>query len=419
MSGKERDRLVELEQVAAEKQTLRTAADRLGLSYRQAKRVWRRYREQGAAGLVHLSRGRPSNRAKPVGLRRRMLALYEERLEGFGPTLASEKLSSLWEVEVSAETVRRWLIAEGLWKVRRRRRTHRQWRPRKEHLGEMVQLDGSHHDWFGRGEQSCLMVMIDDATGRRKARLSSAETTADAMRLLWLWIERYGRPQSLYVDRKNVYVTDRSPTLEEQLADAEPATVFGQACQRLGIQIIRAWSPEAKGRVERCNGVYQDRLVKEIRLQGLVTCEQVNELLGTFDEDLNERFSVCAAAEQDFHRPVSTSLDLADVFVFAATRSVQKDWTIRFENDWYQIQKSQGIRPSAKVQVHRRLDGSLQILYRDRALRFETLPGRPIRAAVAKASPKSKAKPQQRPAEDHPWRQPLSRTRERPQWLEL
>jgi len=333
------------------------------------------------------------------------LELYEERLEGFGPTLASEKLGELFSVEVGAETLRRWLIEEGVWKVRRRRQKHRRWRPRKEHLGEMVQLDGSHHDWFGRGEQSCLMVMIDDATGRRRSRLSDKETTADAMRLLWLWIERYGRPQSLYVDRKNVYVTDREPTLEEQLADAEPATVFGHACQRLGIEIIRAWSPEAKGRVERCNGVYQDRLVKEIRLRGLETCEEVNQLLEAFDEELNERFSVCATAPEDFHRAVAASVDLADIFVFEETRTVQKDWTVRFENEWYQIGKSQRVRPSAKVQVRRRLDGSVQILYADRALEVQKLPERPPRVAATRPSPKPRAKPNpQRPADDHPWR---------------
>lgn len=418
MSGKERDRLVELEQVAAEKQTLKTAADRLGLSYRQAKRVWRRYRAQGAAGLVHRSRGRPSNRARPAALRHRSLELYEERLEGFGPTLASEKLASMWEVKVSPETLRRWLIEEGLWKVRRRRRAHRQWRPRKEHLGELVQFDGSHHDWFGCGELSCLMVMIDDATGRRMARLSKAETTADAMRLLWLWIERYGCPQSLYADGKSVYVTDREPTLEEELKGVEPATVFGQACQRLGIEIIRAWSPEAKGRVERCNGVYQDRLVKEIRLRGLESFEQVNPWLEEFDEELNQRFSVAAAESTDFHRPVPRGVDLEDVFVFEATRTVSNDWTVRFENEWYQIRKSQRVRPSAKVQVRRRLDGSVKILYADRALEVEKLPQRPPLAAKAKTASKPKVK-RQPPAEDHPWRQPFLSTRNRPPLQQL
>ena len=420
MSSKERDRLVELKQVASEKQTLKRAAGRLGLSYRQAKRVWRRYQDAGAKGLVHRSRGRPSNRAKSAALRDRSLALYQERLEGFGPTLASEKLASMFDLEVSSETLRRWLIEEGLWKVRRRRRAHREWRPRKEHLGEMIQFDGSHHDWFGRGELSCLMVMIDDATGRRMSRLSEAETTAAAMRLLWLWIERYGRPQSLYLDRKNVYVTDREPTLEEQLADQEPATVFGKACQRLGIELIRAYSPEAKGRVERCNRVYQDRLVKEIRLQGLQTSAEVNELLRAFDEELNERFAVCAAEEGDFHRPVAKRLDLADVFVFEETRTVQNDWTIRFENEWYQISKSQRSRPAAKakVQVRKRLDGSVQILCRDRALKFEKLPQRPPRAAAAKETPNKKAihRP---PADDHPWRQPWTTQDTRPTWHEL
>ena len=307
------------------------------------------------------------------------------------------------EVEVSAETLRRWLIEEGLWTVRRRRRAHRQWRPRKEHLGEMVQLDGSHHDWFGRGELSCLMVMIDDATGLRLARLSDKETTAAAMELLWLWIERYGRPQSLYVDGKNLYVTDREPTLSEQLADTEPATVFGQACQRLGIEIIRAWSPEAKGRIERCNGVYQDRLVKEIRLKELQTVAQVNALLDDFDVDLNQRFSVAAAQPEDFHRPVARGVDLADVFVFEELRSVQNDWTVRFENEWYQIAKSQRVRPSTKVRVRRRLDGSVQIPERDRALEVAKLPARPPRKAPIKSTLKSRPKPP-RPADDHPWR---------------
>jgi transposase len=406
MSKKERDRLVELKLVANEKQTLKTAAGRLRLSYRQAKRAWRRYQEQGAAGLVHQSRGRPSNRSKPAAVRRQSLELYEERLGGFGPTLASEKLLSMWQVEVCAETLRRWLIEEGLWKVRKRRPQHRQWRPRKEHLGEMVQFDGSHHDWFGGGEKSCLMVMIDDATGLRLARLSEQETTAAAMELLWLWIERYGRPQSLYVDGKNVYVTDREPTLEEELAGSEPATVFGRACQRLGIEIIRAWSPEAKGRIERCNRVYQDRLVKEICLQEIQTVAQVNELLDDFDAELNRRFSVPAAQPEDFHRPVARGLDLADVFVFEELRSVQHDWTVRFENEWYQIAKSQRVRPKAKVQVRRRLDGSVQILDRERALEVQKLPERPPRRVPVKTSPKPKPKPR-RPADDHPWRRPF------------
>jgi transposase len=407
MSRKERTRWVELGVVTRGDQTLAAAARRLGLSYRQAKRIWRRFQREGEAGLVHRSRGRPSNRKKPDLLRQKCLAMYRERLEGFGPTLASEKLAASG-LEVDHETLRRWLIAEGLWKRRRRRSTHRRWRPRKKHFGELVQFDASPHDWFGRGERDCLMGMIDDATGRRRTFLSHEETTADAMRLLWLWIERYGIPRALYADRKSVYVTHREPTLEEQLAGEEPLTVFGRACHKLSIEIITAHSPQAKGRIERSHGVYQDRLVKEIRFEQLSCHDEVNASLQAFDEELNRRFAVEPTEVKDFHRRVPKGLDLADVFVWESTRTVHNDWTVRYQNRWYQINGPKRRLPPAKskVIVLRRLDGSLQIVYRNRPVDFELLAERPEPAAKAKPVPKSAA---WRPAPDHPWRRPFSR----------
>jgi transposase len=407
MSRKERTRLVELGVVKRGDQTLARAARRLGLSYRQMKRIWHRFQSEGEAGLVHRSRGRPSNRKKPERLRQKCLAMYRERLEGFGPTLASEKLAASG-LEIDHETLRRWLIAEGLWKRRRRRSKHRRWRPRRKHFGELVQFDASPHDWFGRGEPDCLMGMIDDATGRRRTWMSQQETTADAMRLLWLWIERYGIPRALYADRKSVYVTDREPTLEEQLAGEEPLTVFGRACHKLGIEIISAHSAQAKGRIERCHGVYQDRLVKEIRLQQLSCHDEVNAVLEAFDEDLNRRFAVEPTEVKDFHRRVPKGLDLADVFVWESTRTVHNDWTVRYQNRWYQIIGPKRRLPPAKskVAVLRRLDGTLQILYRDRSVDFELLAERPKPATKAKPAPKSSA---WRPAPDHPWRRPISR----------
>jgi len=190
MSEKERRYLVELTRVGEGEQTLRQAAARMRLSYRQAKRLWKRYRCNQAAGLVHRSRGRPSNRRKPPELRQRCLELVRNHLEGFGPTFASEILDQRWQVNVSPETLRRWLIAEQLWKPRRRRGKHRTWRPRRKHFGELVQLDGSPHDWFGQGKQDCLMAMIDDANSFRKARLASGETTRDSLLLLRAWVER-------------------------------------------------------------------------------------------------------------------------------------------------------------------------------------------------------------------------------------
>ena len=411
MSAKERVRVVELERVERGEQSLVQAASRMALSYRQAKRVWRRYGEQGDVGLVHRSRGRPSNRRKPAAERERCLELYRERLDGFGPTYASELLAERWDLVVDHETLRRWLLAEGLWHLRRRRPRHRRWRARKERFGELVQLDGSDHDWFGHGRRNCLLAMVDDATGRRRTRMASGETTVDALKLLWLWVERYGIPRRLYVDRKSVYITEREPTVEEQLADRAPATAFGRVCQRLGIEILAAGSPQAKGRVERSHGVYQDRLVKLIRLDELSSYEQLNGVLNDFDEGLNERFAVEPASPIDAHRPVAQEVDLADIFVLDCTRTVQNDWTVRCDNSWYQITGPKRSLPPAKdkVQLLRRLDGSLAIHYRGRPVAYERLPERPPKA---KAQPKrTAAKPPAkpwRPAPDHPWRRPFS-----------
>jgi hypothetical protein len=343
----------------------------------------------------------------------RCLALYKERLVGFGPTLAAEKLAQ-WGAGVDHETLRRWLVAAGLWQPQPRRVRHRRWRPRKERFGAMIQLDGSHHDWFERrdGTRCCLMSMIDDATGSRLSRLCEQETTADAMELLRCWIERHGIPLSLYVDRKSVYITDREPTLEEELAGQQPLTAFGKACGRLGIELIAASSPQAKGRVERSHGVYQDRLVKEIRLQGWSTLAEVNGHLEEFDDELNRRFAVAAVEGEDAHRPLEPGLDLSMVLVWEETRCVRNDWTLSYQNRWLQILGPKRQLPPAKarVTVQRRLDGSLHVFYRGQPLRFEELPRRPIRAPRATTVASAPApRPPVRPAADHPWRRPWSR----------
>lgn len=408
MSKKERTRLVELSGVQSGDQTLAAAGRRVGLSYRQMKRIWRRFKEEGAAGLVHKSRGRPSNRKKPELLRLECLAFYDDRLAGFGPTLASEKLAAQGHV-IDHETLRRWLLVEGKWTIRRRRPKHRRWRPRRKHFGELVQFDASSHDWFGRGKRTTLMGMIDDATGTRLTWMSDEETTADAMRLLWHWIERCGVPGALYTDKKSVYVTAREPTIEEQLAGVEPLTVFGCACHKLGIEIITAHSPQAKGRIERCYGLYQDRLVKEIRFEGLSSQAEVNAMLEAFDDEMNRRFAIEPAETKDFHRCVAAGIDLADIFVWEDTRTVNNDWTVRYENSWYQITGPKRRLPPAKskVTVLRRLDGTLQIVYRERRVDFELLPERPKPAAETTPATKPK-RSTWRPAEDHPWRRPIS-----------
>jgi hypothetical protein len=409
MSAKERRKKVEFEGVGEARMTIVDASEKLGLSYRHCRRSYKRFREQGDAGLVHRSRGRTSNRAKPPEFREAVLARYRERYEGFGPVLATEKLAEDG-YEVGRETLRGWLLEEGLWQPRRKGVRHRQKRERRAHFGELVQIDGSHHEWFGEEKGFfCLMDMVDDATGESLALMAGKETTELAMRALWLWCERYGIPKAIYADRKNVFVTKREPTQDEQLAGKKPLTRFGKVCEKLGIRIITARSPQAKGRVERKHTVYQDRFVKELRLQNIDTIEGANELLRNgFEQGLNHKFARQPQSETDFHRPVPQGLKLGEIFCFEKTATVTNEWTLRCEKRFYQILKHNEPmpRPRHKVTVRRLLDGSIQLLYRDKKLRFKEIaaPEAPLRyskpAAPRPLAPKKKHKP----APDHPWR---------------
>lgn len=416
MSEKERRRLVVMEQMVGGEVAEQDVAGWLGVSVRQVRRIKARYVRDGAAGLVHRSRGRRSNRGWAVGVREACLGVYRERLGGFGPTLAAEKLEEWGVAAVDHETMRRWLIADGQWQRRRKRGPHRQWRQRRARFGELVQVDGSHHDWFGTGEQRCLMNFVDDATGTTLGWMCEEETTAAAMQVLWTWIETYGIPQVLYCDRKTVYITDREPTAAEVLAGDEPLTAFGQACKKLGIRIMAAHSPQAKGRVERDHGVYQDRLVKELALRGITTVAGANTLLeGGFVAHLNVKFAKPPADRLDGHRPLTGDVELRDVFAFEETRSVANDWTIRYHNTWYQITgPKEGMpRPKATVMVRRRLDASVAILFKDRPLTFREVPVAarvvPPRVAASPPPPPTVPTPRPRPAADHPWNRPFSR----------
>jgi hypothetical protein len=396
-----------LEQVACGSITLVEGAARMKVSYRQAKRLAARHRQWGALGLVHRSRGRPGARRKPPALRRAVLDLIGERYEGFGPTLAGEKLAEEHQLTVDRETLRRWMTAEGLWKPRGPERKHRRRRPRRARLGELVQMDGSHHAWFeGRGASACLMVMIDDATGIRMARLEAEETTEGAMRLLKSWIERFGVPQALYVDRKSTFVTDRAPTAAERRDGVEPMTVFGRACAKLEIDIIPAHSPQAKGRVERANGVFQDRWVKELRLAGVSTIEEANAMLPAFVDKLNARLAVEAADPIDAHLALGDR-DLDSILVWEEPRTVANDMTVRYKKRFYQLEPSPGgPRPKGRVIVRRRLDGSLQILDGDRPVAWRALTEPPSRPPAVGAAKKRRPRRPYKPPPDHPWREP-------------
>ena len=406
MSSKERERLKLFERVKRAELSLRDAAALCGLSYRQTRRLYKRYRESGDRGLVHRGRGRPSNRAQPAAFKAAVLARYQERYPDFGPTLAAEKLRLDGHV-VDHETLRGWLIKAGLWHKRRKRGKHRSWRERRAHFGELVQLDGSHHQWFeARGPKSCLMNMVDDAQGTTLSLLAEEETSFAAMALLWRWIERYGIPQSLYTDKKNVYVIDEKTRARAADSGEEVWTHFGWACKQLGIEIITAHSPEAKGRVERNHGIYQDRLVKELRLAGINTIAAANEFLAAgFCEQLNRKFAVAPRSAVDYHRSAK-GYDLASVFCLEEERALSADWVVRFENQFYQLQPPRkALAAKGRVRVQRYLNGELHFRYGQQELRYTLLPERP--------QPLSKAKKprQQRngvkpyvPPRNHAWR---------------
>jgi transposase len=409
MSNEERKRSEVMGRVKKGNLRLQNAAEILGISYRQTKRVWKRYRKQGAKGLVHGSVGRKSNRAKPRKLRDRALYLIRQKYSGergerFGPTMAAEHLASEDHVEVDAETLRRWMLAEGLWSRERKRKAHRKRRERKPHFGELVQMDGSFENWLeGRGPYGCLMNLVDDATSTTLCRLGEQETIWAAARVLRTWIEAYGVPLALYADWKNVYV--REPTTKELLRGDAPLTQFGAMCGRLGIRIIAANSPQAKGRVERNHGTHQDRLIKKMRRKKIGTHAAANEFLEKeYLVEHNRRFAVAATEPEDYHRARPRKAELDEAFRLETERTIGQDWVVRHQNRFYQIRRESGYAPArAKAVVCEWEDARLEIRYRGQRLGFEEIGERPVRAKVeTTAAPRHKPAP---PTRGHPWRQ--------------
>ena len=384
---------------------LREAAEMLGLTYRQVRRIAQRYRQDGDVGLVHRGRGRRSNRAFTEALRTRVLALYKKRYQGFGPLLASEHLATDDGVFVARETLRQWLRAAGLWEPRQRREAHRAARERRPRRGDLVQIDGSEHDWFeGRGPRAVLMVMIDDATNTTLARFYSAEDTAAAYDIFERYVKSYGLPFALYPDRDSIYFCTRKANLEEELADRGPETQFARAMRELGVDLIPAYSPQAKGRVERRHGLFQDRLVKEMRLLGIDSIETGNAFLDDrFLQFVNTRYTVVARDKANGHRPPPATARLDLALSWQEPRSVAKDWTLSWRNHRFQIDARHAALglPGRRVTVVQRRDNAIVILYGQRSLSFRDAPARTV--------PTSKPAPVARrltptPASNHPWR---------------
>src|SRR5467141_3305322 len=356
MSQKELRRVEVLARVKRREVKVVDAASLVEVSYRQAKRLWKRYREEGAVGLQHRSAGRTSNRACDEKFRQQVLRRVREKYGGavgerFGPTLASEHLASEDGLKVHAETLRRWMLREGLWSRERKRRRHRLRRERKEHFGEMVQMDGSFHAWLEeRGPRGCLIDLVDDATSTTWAQLGEQETiwaVADALRG---WIERYGVPLALYVDWKNLY--KRPATVKEQLRGQEPVTQFGRMCAKLGIEVIAASSPQAKGRVERQHGTHQDRLVKKLRRQQISSHEVANVYLkNEYLPEHNRRFARTAVKTEDYHRGAPRAAELDRIFRLENARTISNDWVVRYHNRWLQLAPQSRHGAAAQNQV--------------------------------------------------------------------
>jgi len=419
MSRKEIDRLEVIQQVVNRQLTQSRAAERLDLSIRQTKRLVRRYRTEGVQGLISRHRGRSPNNAIPEAVRHEVMGLVRQHYADFGPTLACEKLAERHHHSLSVETLRQWMIAEGLWKPKNRKiaRIHQR-RPRRPQLGELVQIDGSPHDWFeGRGHRCTLIVFIDDATSRLMAlHFAPAETTQAYMETLGDYLHQHGRPVALYSDKHSIFRVNL-PDREGEL------TQFTRAIKTFDIEPIHANTPQAKGRVERANQTLQDRLVKELRLRGISDIETANAFLPMFIEAYNQRFAVAPQNPRDAHRPIlHSAAEQALILCAHHTRTLSKNLSFQFKNREYQITgQGQGYRlRKAKVTICEAFDGAITILHNGRNLGYRILAEgeaaiplddeKSIHLTVDQAKVQQVQKPKWKPAPDHRWRRsPVSK----------
>ena len=413
MSHAEIDRLEVVQKITAKQITQVEAAKLLGISYRQVKRIVKKYRLYGAASLVSKQRGKPANNRITSTIKKKAVALIRENYHDFAPTLAHEKLNECHGVSCSVETLRKWMIGEGLWQVKTRRRAciHPP-RARRAQLGELVQIDGSPHDWFeGRGARCNLTVYIDDATSQLMAlHFTPTETTQAYMEALDGYLKQHGRPVALYADKHAVFRVNMK-NCEAEL------TQFARACKTLDIKLIHANTPQAKGRVERANKTLQDRLVKELRLQGINDIDSANAYLPTFIEDYNRRFAKPAKSSLDAHREVlHDAQQVQQILSLHSKRVLSKNLTCQYKNVQYQIQtQTKGYRlRHAAITVIESFRGEVTLLNKGKALEYRTyqldehpadiVDEKGINAVVDQIKLQQLAKPKYKPSPDHPWK---------------
>jgi len=410
MSKKELTRLEVMQRLKGKRLKQREASQMLGISVRQVKRLYAAYRRAGAKGLVSQKRGKASNHRLSAAVVEEAVELLYERYKDFGPTLAHEKLVEKHGLKISDESVRQLMIAEGLWKPKRAKRveTH-QMRERRACFGELVQIDGSDHKWFeGRGPRCTLLVFIDDATGQLgELWFVGHESFFGYAEAAQHYFARYGLPVAFYSDKHGIFRVNQP----QAQGTGVGITQFGRAMQDLDIQIVCANTPQAKGRVERANQTLQDRLVKELRLQGISDAAAGNAYLETFRQDFNRRFAVVPRSSHDAHRPLLAKDDLEHILSHQETRTLTKNLTVQYEREIYQIHTD---RPAyalrnATVLVCQKANGEITILYHNRPLAFTLFQRQPRQAVevTSKSIDHELHHPQQahKPPANHPWRQ--------------
>ena len=384
MSQKEADRIGVISSLEREELTVEEAAGVMKISPRQVYRIKKRLRLEGTKGIIHKLRGRKSNRGYPEELKRKITELYRREYSDYGPTLFSEMLIEYHSISVNHETIRKWLRAQAITTSLRKKRPHRRKRQRRSCYGELLQYDGSYHDWFeGRGAECCLLNCVDDATGRVYLKFAISENTQDVLLMMWEYVNKHGIPRSIYTDRGSVYYT------EGKLTD------FGRAMKEIGVEMIYAKSPQAKGRVERFNRTLQDRLIKALRREGISNIAEANKYLKkAFTDEFNAKFSVNPELA-DVHRKAN-GYQLEKIFCYKTTRQLRNDYTINLNGGYIQLLKGETPlpRPKQEVTVSRWLNGQMHIYFNNQEIAFEEIKGKPARKGYKIF----------KPSKDHPWR---------------
>ena len=411
MSATEMSRLEVMQRLAEKRLSQGEAAEMLDLSVRQIKRLLKRYRQDGARGLVSQQRGKPSNHQLSGAVKQKVLDFLKGKYHGFGPTLACEKLVEVEGLRISNESVRQILLSEGLWKARKERKvTAHQLRERRACFGELVQIDGSPHAWFElRGPSCTLLVAIDDASGKLVGLLFvEQESFHNYGRMVKTYFEGYGKPVAFYSDKHGIFRVNQ-PSVGQEAG----LTQFGRAMQDLDIAILCANSPQAKGRVERANQTLQDRLVKELRLLGISSLAQANAYLPEFMVDFNRRFGVAPRSQHDAHRPLAATENLAHILAWQEPRTLSKNLTLQFKKVVYQIQTDRPTYALRNTQVTVCEDAISQvsILYKMKPLAFTIFHAQEHQAEIVDTKEVDHAlqNPPKvyKPAPDHPWRKPF------------